>query len=46
MNPRDDEYRKAKAEGMRVVADMFKATNREIYKYIRDLADKAEKGEA
>ena len=45
MNQRDIEYRKAKADGMREIAELFKATRPDIADFIRDEADRTEKGE-
>lgn len=39
-------YRTSQASGMRKVADIFKATNQDTYKYIREMAERTEKGEA
>jgi len=39
-------YRMASANGMRKAADLFKVEKPDIYKYIRELAERTERGEA
>ena len=39
-------YRMASAHGMRKVADLFRVEKPDTYKYLRELAERTEKGEA
>ena len=39
-------YRSAEASGMRKIADLFKVEKPDIAKYIKEIADRTEKGEA
>lgn len=39
-------YRSSQANGIRKAADLFKVEKPDIYKYIRELAERTERGEA